>query len=121
MSYYNARRALWLDPPPVPPTPASPSPSRVKLEALLNQPGAVESEEVWRAGLKNVWKGLVGGNQLRKRLPLSIVVSPAVLIYIDFSHTCTHITLLFLLPKDPVASADVSGNGSKIQRRALES
>ena len=75
MEYYNARRALWLDPPPIPPTPASPSPSRVKLEALLNQPGAVESEEVWRAGLKNVWKGLVGGNQLRKRLPLSIVVS----------------------------------------------
>lgn len=74
LNYFYARRALWLQPPAIPPTPVSPSPSRVKLEALLNQPGAVESEEVWKAGLKNVWKGLVGGNQLRKRLPLSIVV-----------------------------------------------
>ena len=74
-SYYEERRAFWLEPPPIPPRPVSPSPSRIKLEALLNQPGAVENEEVWKAGLKNVWKGLVGGNQLRKRLPLSIVVS----------------------------------------------
>lgn len=75
LDYFYARRVLWLLPPPVAPRPVSPSPSRIKLEALLNQPGAVESEEVWKAGLKNVWKGLVGGNQLRKRLPLSIVVS----------------------------------------------
>ncbi len=74
VDYFNARRVLWLLTPPVEPRPISPSPSRIKLEALLNQPGAVESEEVWKAGLKNVWKGLVGGNQLRKRLPLSIVV-----------------------------------------------
>ena len=73
--HYAARRALWLQPPPELSAPASPSPSRIKLEALLNQSGAVESEEVWKAGLKNVWKGLVGGNQLRKRLPLGIVVS----------------------------------------------
>ncbi len=75
-SHYAVRRALWLQPPLDPPRPSSPSPSRIKLEALLNQAGAVESEEVWKAGLKNVWKGLVGGNQLRKRLPLSIVVGP---------------------------------------------
>lgn len=73
-SYYRERRALWLEQPAVMPRPVSPSPSRIKLEALLNQPGAVENEDVWKAGLKNVWKGLVGGNQLRKRLPLSIVV-----------------------------------------------
>lgn len=83
-SYYAARRALWLEPPQEPPTPPSPSPSRVKLEALLNQPGAAESEEVWKAGLKNVWKGLVGGNQLRKRLPLNIVVRTYLL---SRSHT----------------------------------
>ncbi|KLO08435.1 hypothetical protein SCHPADRAFT_835333 [Schizopora paradoxa] len=74
LDYFYARRVLWLLPPPIEPRPVSPSPSRIKLEALLNQPGAVESEEVWKAGLKNVWKGLVGGNQLRKRLPLSIVL-----------------------------------------------
>lgn len=74
-SYFERRRALWYTPPVRPPSPPSPSPSRVKLEALLGQPGAVESDEVWKAGLKNVWKGLVGGNMLRKRLPLDIVVS----------------------------------------------
>lgn len=74
LDYFERQRALWYTPPSNPPSPPSPSPSRVKLEALLGQPGAVESEEVWKAGLKNVWKGLVGGNQLRKRLPLTIVV-----------------------------------------------
>lgn len=73
--YFAARRALWLQTPPHGlPAPPSPGPSRAKLETLLSQAGAVESDEVWRAGLKNVWKGLVGGNQLRKRLPLGIVV-----------------------------------------------
>ncbi|EJD01628.1 uncharacterized protein FOMMEDRAFT_88918, partial [Fomitiporia mediterranea MF3/22] len=74
LSYFERRRAIWTTSPPNPPEPSSPSPSRIKLEALLSQQGAVESEEVWRAGLKNVWKGLVGGNQLRKRLPLTIVL-----------------------------------------------
>ncbi|KAH8118763.1 hypothetical protein DFH11DRAFT_1475586, partial [Phellopilus nigrolimitatus] len=74
LAFFAARRALWKAAPPAPPAPASPAPSRVKLEALLNQPGAVESDEVWRAGLQAVWKGLVGGNQLRKRLPLGIVL-----------------------------------------------
>lgn len=73
--HFERRRALWTATPPEPMVPTSPSPSRVKLEALLGQSGAVESDEVWRAGLKNVWKGLVGGNQLRQRLPLAIVVS----------------------------------------------
>lgn len=85
--YFAARRALWLQNlPRGPPTPPSPGPSRAKLEALLAQPGAVESDEVWRAGLKNVWKGLVGGNQLRKRLPLDIVVG------IKFVHICVALT-----------------------------
>lgn len=84
-AYFERRRAIWKTAPPNPPTPSSPSPSRIKLEALLGQPGAVESEEVWRAGLKNVWKGLVGGNQLRKRLPLAIVVSLSLVYASHFS------------------------------------
>ena len=80
LSYFEKRRALWYTPPPNPLSPPSPSPSRIKLEALLGQPGAVESDEVWKAGLKNVWKGLVGGNMLRKRLPLDIVVRSYQLI-----------------------------------------
>ena len=52
--------------------------SNNKLELLLERldsPGAVESDEVWEAGLKTVWNGLVNGKPLRKHLPLSIVVS----------------------------------------------
>lgn len=73
-SHYEARRNLWLTPSDLPASPPSPSPSRIKLEALLSQEGAVEDEILWKSILKNVWMGLVGGNQLRKRLPLNIVV-----------------------------------------------
>ena len=96
LSYFEARRALWSHPPANPPTPADPSPSRVKLEALLSQPGAVESEEVWRAGLKNVWKGLVGGNQLRQPLPLNVVVRSTEL-YIFLTVISTYYSLLFFI------------------------
>ncbi|THH04036.1 hypothetical protein EW146_g10282, partial [Bondarzewia mesenterica] len=71
---FAARRALWLTPPPTPPIPTSPSPSRIRLHDLLNQPGALESNEVWQAGLNKVWKGLVSGGRLRKLLPLNLVV-----------------------------------------------
>ena len=47
---------------------------RLKLEEVLNRPGALQSEEIWKAGIEKVWKGLVGGGRLKKRLPMGIVV-----------------------------------------------
>jgi len=47
---------------------------RLKLEEILNRPGAVESEEIWKGGIEKVWKGLVGGGRLKRRLPMGIVV-----------------------------------------------
>ncbi|KAI0050198.1 hypothetical protein FA95DRAFT_1460529, partial [Auriscalpium vulgare] len=69
--YFAARRALWRTRtvPPKDPTPAT-----VKLEALLEQPGALESDQIWSAGLNKIWRGLVGGGRLKNLLPLRTVI-----------------------------------------------
>jgi hypothetical protein len=73
-AHYAARRALWLAPVPEAPLPPVPSTSRQRLEHLLSMPGAVESEEVWKSGVEKVWKGLVAGGRLKRRLPMNLVV-----------------------------------------------
>jgi hypothetical protein len=73
-AHYAARRALWLAPAPEAPLPPMPSTSRQRLEHLLSMPGAVESEEVWKGGVEKVWKGLVAGGRLKRRLPMNLVV-----------------------------------------------
>jgi hypothetical protein len=47
---------------------------RVKLEQMLSQPGAVDSDEVWNGGINKVWTALLAGAKLKKRLPMGIVV-----------------------------------------------
>ena len=73
-AHYAARRALWLASTSGAPSPPIPSTSRQRLEQLLSMPGAVESEEVWKAGVEKVWKGLVAGGKLKRRLPMNLVV-----------------------------------------------
>lgn len=73
-AHYAARRELWLSPIPETPLPPAPSTSRQRLEQLLSKPGAVESEDVWKAGVEKVWKGLVAGGKLKRRLPMTLVV-----------------------------------------------
>ncbi|KIM90967.1 hypothetical protein PILCRDRAFT_25393, partial [Piloderma croceum F 1598] len=73
-AHYTARRALWLAPVPEAPLPPVPSTSRQRLEHLLSMPGAVESEEVWKSGVEKVWKGLVAGGRLKRRLPMNLVI-----------------------------------------------
>lgn len=73
-AHYAARRALWLAPPPVPPAAPEPSSSNHRLEQLLSQPGGIESEAVWKGGIEKVWRGLVAGGRLKRRLPMCIVV-----------------------------------------------
>ncbi|KAG6336534.1 hypothetical protein ID866_2556 [Astraeus odoratus] len=72
-AHYAARRALWLTPTKVPEHAPSSS-SRLRLEQLLSQPGAVHSDEAWKGGVEKVWKGLVGGGRLRRRLPMHLVI-----------------------------------------------
>ncbi|KAH9912617.1 uncharacterized protein BXZ73DRAFT_56117 [Epithele typhae] len=71
---YNARRALWLSSLPNLPSRNQDNPSRKKLEALLDEPGATEDDAVWDAGVDRVWRGLVGGSRLKHRLPLVLVL-----------------------------------------------
>ncbi|KAL6299720.1 hypothetical protein BKA93DRAFT_741931 [Sparassis latifolia] len=73
-AYFCARRALWWAPGPCPAQVVETSPSRRKLENLLNEGGAEESKQVWDAGLAKVWESLVSGVRLKKRLPLSMVI-----------------------------------------------
>lgn len=77
-AHYEARRSWWLTPPRIhtATTSMSPSTSRAKLEALLSREGSSPGDDdaVWNAGLRSVWKGLVGGGRLRRRLPLAMVV-----------------------------------------------
>jgi hypothetical protein len=77
--HYAARRALWLKEPSnsLPPReqPPSTSMSRRKLENLLNTPGALYNDQVWEGGIQKVWKGLSNGASLKRRLPMSLVVS----------------------------------------------
>ncbi|KAI6105851.1 hypothetical protein F5141DRAFT_1126407 [Pisolithus sp. B1] len=72
-AHYAARRALWLTPTKVPDHAPSSS-SRLRLEQLLSQPGAVRSDEAWKGGVQKVWNGLVGGGRLRRRLPMNLVI-----------------------------------------------
>ncbi|KAI6163081.1 hypothetical protein EDD17DRAFT_1571088 [Pisolithus thermaeus] len=72
-AHYAARRALWLTPTKVPEHAPSSS-SRLRLEQLLSQPGAVRSDEAWKGGVQKVWNGLVGGGRLRRRLPMNLVI-----------------------------------------------
>ncbi|KAH7931221.1 hypothetical protein BV22DRAFT_983577, partial [Leucogyrophana mollusca] len=71
--HYAARRALWLTPTKLPQR-SSQSSSRQRLEQLLSPPGAVRSEEAWRGGVEKVWKGLVAGGRLKRRLPMTLVI-----------------------------------------------
>lgn len=72
-AHYAVRRALWLTPTKAPEHAPS-SPSRLRLEQLLSQPGAARSDEAWKGGIQKVWKGLVGGGRLRRRLPMNLVI-----------------------------------------------
>ncbi|KAI0004933.1 hypothetical protein BJV74DRAFT_762551 [Russula compacta] len=71
---FAARRALWTTPTAASRLGQAPSTSRVRLEYLLDEPGALERPDIWDAGLKKVWKGLIEGGRLKKFLPLRVVV-----------------------------------------------
>lgn len=72
--HFAARRALWLKPTATSRLGQAPSTSCVRLENLLEEPGALERPAVWDAGLNKVWRGLVGGGRLKSFLPLRVVV-----------------------------------------------
>jgi len=74
LAHYTARRIWWLAPTNKPESPLTRSASHVRLERLLRKSGAVRSDEAWQGGVDTVWKGLMNGNKLRQRLPMSLVI-----------------------------------------------
>ncbi|KAJ3002551.1 hypothetical protein NUW54_g5787 [Trametes sanguinea] len=72
--YFLARRAIWCTPAVNDPAPTPANASRLRLESLLDVPGAIEDDDTWRSGLDKVWEGLVAGARLRHRLPLALVI-----------------------------------------------
>ncbi|KAH0839936.1 hypothetical protein J3R83DRAFT_890 [Lanmaoa asiatica] len=70
--HYAARRARWLASPDSPPPLRTP-PSHARLQRLLNHPDP-HSDPVWNRGIDQVWKGLIKGNRLKHRLPMSLVI-----------------------------------------------
>lgn len=72
-NHYAARRARWLASPDSPPRPRRTPPPHARLQRLLSHPDP-HSDPVWNRGIDQVWKGLVKGNRLKHRLPMSLVV-----------------------------------------------
>ncbi|PSS35489.1 hypothetical protein PHLCEN_2v1644 [Hermanssonia centrifuga] len=70
-AYFAARRALWLKP-----TSSTPVHSELpaRLQELLDEEGPLDSDAIWRRGLEKVWKGVIGGGVLKRRLPLRYLV-----------------------------------------------
>ncbi|KAG8939665.1 hypothetical protein FRC04_006090 [Tulasnella sp. 424] len=48
--------------------------SRARLEVALNEPGAEENDELWKAYLHSVHDGLVGGKKFKKGIKLGMAV-----------------------------------------------
>lgn len=73
--HYAARRNLWLTPRHIAES-SSPdtSTSRKRLEEVLSLPDAVYNDEVWESGIGKVWKGLNSGGNLKRRLPMALMV-----------------------------------------------
>lgn len=76
-NHYAARRARWLASPRTPSQPRRIHPSHLRLQRLLNNSDP-HSDPVWNRGIDQVWRGLVKGNKLKHRLPMSLVVCTPV-------------------------------------------
>jgi hypothetical protein len=99
--YWAARRALWLSPRPgTAPSPSEPEPQGISREqglqrrliAMLDEPGAEENDELWAAGLQQIWKGLIGSAKVKHPLPLRTVVRyvtvRCILLALTKKHCC---------------------------------
>jgi hypothetical protein len=70
--YFAVRQQLWRTPHGSGPK-SSPKRSR-KLQVLLQRDGPLDKQQDWDAGLDKIWKGIIGGQKLRERIPLRDLV-----------------------------------------------
>jgi hypothetical protein len=50
---------------------------QLRLQEVLGSEDAVHRDDIWRAGIEKVWKGLMAGGRFKKRLPMGLVVRNA--------------------------------------------
>ncbi|KAF9780030.1 hypothetical protein BJ322DRAFT_1112714 [Thelephora terrestris] len=74
ISYFNARRELWLNGKKKVPRPGEPPASITRLEAMVRDPRALRSNTVWEAGLGRISKRLIDGGRLKYNLPMHLLI-----------------------------------------------
>ena len=77
MSYFNARRELWLNGKNKKPRLEEVPPSITSLEEMVRDPRALRSNTVWEAGLGRISKRLIEGGRLKYNLPMHLLVRDA--------------------------------------------
>lgn len=74
ISYFNARRELWLNGKKKIPRPGETAASITRLEDMMRDPQALRSRKVWEAGLGRISKRLIEGGRLKYNLPMPLLV-----------------------------------------------
>lgn len=72
-AHFAARRALWWS---SPLNKENPSVTTIspRLQAFLDQEGAIENERLWKSGFEGLWKGIMSGGHMKKPIPLRLAV-----------------------------------------------
>jgi len=77
VSYFNARRELWLSGKKKIPRPDEIVDSITRLDEMVRDPRALRSDRVWEAGLGRISKRLIEGGRLKYNLPMHLLVCNA--------------------------------------------
>ena len=78
VSYFNARRELWLNGKKKIPRSSEVPTSITRLEEMVRDPRALRSNTVWEAGLGRVSNRLIEGGRLKYNLPMHLLVSNTI-------------------------------------------
>lgn len=74
ISYFNARRELWLNGKKKKPRSDEIVDSITRLDDMVRDSRALRSDRVWEAGLGRISKRLMGGGKLKYNLPMHLLV-----------------------------------------------
>lgn len=84
ISYFNARRELWLNGKKEKPRLDNTVDSITRLDEMVRDPQALRSDRVWEAGLGRISKRLIEGGRLKYNLPMHLLVCNITRICIQY-------------------------------------
>lgn len=87
VSYFNARRELWLSGKKKIPRPDEIVDSITKLDEMVRDPRALRSDRIWEGGLGRISKRLIEGGRLKYNLPMHLLVCNATRLCIRSSRS----------------------------------